>query len=166
MPDASLEIGLFKDEISALGQDRIEIQFTANRGQSPQDISKIASGGELSRLMLAVKSEMAKTAQLPSIIFDEIDTGVSGDVANRVGHKIQNLSNRMQVFCITHLPQIAAKATSHLYVFKELVGGKTVTQVKQLSAEERIVEIAKMLSNANPTEEALAHAKNLVHETN
>ena len=71
----------------------------------------------------------------------------------------------MQVFCITHLPQIAAKATSHLYVFKELVGGKTVTQVKQLSAEERIVEIAKMLSNANPTEEALAHAKNLVHET-
>lgn len=164
MPDAQLEIDLKKDVVTALGQDKIEIQFTANRGQSLQDISKIASGGELSRLMLAVKSEMAKTAQLPSIIFDEIDTGVSGDVANRVGYKIQNLSSLMQVFCITHLPQIAAKATSHLYVYKELVGGKTVTNVKQLTAEERIVEIAKMLSNANPTEEALAHAKNLVSE--
>lgn len=166
MPDASLEIGIAKAEMSSLGQDQVSIQFTANRGQAPQDISKIASGGELSRLMLAVKSEMAKTAQLPSIIFDEIDTGVSGDVANRVGHKIQDLSSRMQVFCITHLPQIAAKATTHLYVYKELVGGKTVTRVKQLTAEERIVEIAKMLSNANPTEEALAHAKNMVHQLN
>lgn len=166
MPDAQLNILVNKEELSALGQDRIEIQFTANLGQAPQDISKIASGGELSRLMLAVKSEMAKTAQLPSIIFDEIDTGVSGDVANRVGRKIQHLSTMMQVFCITHLPQIAAKASSHLYVFKELVGGKTVTNVKQLTPEERIVEIAKMLSNANPTQEALAHAKNLVHESN
>jgi DNA repair protein RecN (Recombination protein N) len=166
MPNAQLNILVNKEEITVLGQDRIEIQFTANRGQAPQDISKIASGGELSRLMLAVKSEMAKTAQLPSIIFDEIDTGVSGDVANRVGHKIQQLSTMMQVFCITHLPQIAAKASSHLYVFKELVGGKTVTNVKQLSPEERIIEIAKMLSNANPTQEALAHAKNLVHESN
>lgn len=166
MPDASLEIGIAKAEMSSLGQDQISIQFTANRGQAPQDISKIVSGGELSRLMLAVKSEMAKMAQLPSIIFDEIDTGVSGDVANRVGHKIQDLSSRMQVFCITHLPQIAAKAKTHLYVYKELVGGKTVTRVKQLSAKERIVEIAKMLSSANPTEEALAHAKNMVHQLN
>lgn len=166
MPDAQLQIELAREGITALGQDKIGIKFTSNRGQSLQDISKIASGGELSRLMLAVKSEMAKTAQLPSIIFDEIDTGVSGDVANRVGYKIQDLSSRMQVFCITHLPQIAAKASIHLYVFKELVGGKTVTKVKLLTPEERIVEIAKMLSNANPTEEALAHAKNLVRETN
>lgn len=164
MPEAALDIQISQEEITSLGQDRIEIQFTANRGQAPQDISKIASGGELSRLMLAVKSEMAKTARLPSIIFDEIDTGVSGDVANRVGNKIQTLGERMQVFCITHLPQIAAKASSHLYVFKELVGGKTSTQIKQLNSQERIVEIAKMLSNANPTEEALAHAKNLVSE--
>ena len=165
MPDASLEIDVCNSDITPLGQDKIDIKFTANRGQSLQDISKIASGGELSRLMLSVKSEIAKTAQLPSIIFDEIDTGVSGDVASRVGHKILDLSNRMQVLCITHLPQIAAKASSHLYVFKELVGDKTVTKVKELSSDERILEIAKMLSTANPTEEALAHAKNLVHET-
>ena len=165
MPDAQLSIELVRTEITALGQDSIEIKFTSNKGQKLQDISKAASGGELSRLMLAVKSEIAKNAKLPAIIFDEIDTGVSGDVANKVGNKIQGLSERMQVFCITHLPQIASKANEHLFVFKELIGGKTVTNVRQLSSEDRIIEIAKMLSNANPTDAALIHAKNMIQES-
>lgn len=165
MPDAQLSIELTRTEVTSLGQDNIEIKFTSNKGQKLQDISKAASGGELSRLMLAVKSEIAKNAKLPAIIFDEIDTGVSGDVANKVGNKIQDLSKRMQVFCITHLPQIASKANQHLFVFKELVDGKTITNVRVLSSEDRIVEIAKMLSNANPTEAALTHAKNMIQES-
>lgn len=164
MPDAQLLVKLYKTELSPLGQDRIEVTFSANKGQELQDISKVASGGELSRLMLCVKSEIAKTAQLPTIIFDEIDTGVSGDVANKVGQKIYGLSRNMQVLCITHLPQIASKADQHLFVHKEVVNGKTETRVRQLDKAERIVEIAKMLSNANPTDAALAHAKNMVEE--
>ncbi|MFM1875130.1 MAG: hypothetical protein RL266_867 [Bacteroidota bacterium] len=164
MPDAQMQIQINRTEMNALGQDSIEMKFTSNKGQALQDISKIASGGELSRLMLAVKSEIAKTSKLPAIIFDEIDTGVSGDVADRVGNKIKKLSSRMQVLCITHLPQIASKADQHLYVYKELENGKTITKVRALEKDERIVEIAKMLSNANPTEAALAHAKNLVNE--
>jgi len=165
MPDAQLSIELTRTEISSLGQDSIEVKFTSNKGQKLQDISKVASGGELSRLMLAVKSEIAKNAKLPAIIFDEIDTGVSGDVANKVGNKIQDLSESMQVFCITHLPQIASKANQHLFVYKELADGKTITNVRTLSPEDRIVEIAKMLSNANPTEAALTHAKNMIQES-
>ena len=165
MPDAEMSIEFEKTDIGALGQDTIEMKFTSNKGQSLQDISKVASGGELSRLMLAVKSEIAKTSKLPAIIFDEIDTGVSGDVANKVGYKIKNLSSRMQVLCITHLPQIASKANQHLYVYKEIENGKTITQVRELNKEERIIEVAKMLSNANPTEAALTHAKNMVEET-
>lgn len=165
MPDAQMEIKLSRTEIGVLGQDAIEMKFTSNKGQALQDISKVASGGELSRLMLAVKSEIAKTSKLPAIIFDEIDTGVSGDVANKVGFKIKNLSGRMQVLCITHLPQIASKADQHLYVYKEIDAGKTLTNVRQLNKDERIVEVAKMLSNADPSEAALTHAKNMVEET-
>lgn len=164
MPDAQMSIPLEKSERNISGQDRIEILFTANKGQKPQDISKIASGGELSRLMLSTKAEMASKAQLPAIIFDEIDTGVSGDVADKMGGKIKELSSSMQVLCITHLPQIASKADQHLFVYKEEQEGRTTTGVRALDKADRIVEIAKMLSNANPTEAALTHAKNLVNE--
>ncbi|MBI1288946.1 MAG: DNA repair protein RecN [Flavobacteriales bacterium] len=164
MPDATLKIELHRTEVNVLGQDGIDIQFTANKGQALQDISKVASGGELSRLMLSVKSQIAKTSQLPAIIFDEIDTGVSGDVANKVGQKIRSLSTLMQVLCITHLPQIASKADQHLYVYKQIEKGKTETKVRELNEQERVVEVAKMLSNANPTEAALTHAKNLLNE--
>jgi len=162
MPDAQMSILIENSERNASGQDRIEILFTANKGQKLQDISKIASGGELSRLMLSTKAEMANKTQLPAIIFDEVDTGVSGDVADKMGGKIKQLSSQMQVLCITHLPQIASKADQHLYVYKEEQEGRTTTGVKELGKADRIVEIAKMLSNANPTEAALAHAKNLV----
>jgi DNA repair protein RecN (Recombination protein N) len=164
MPDAQMEIQLEKTDRNVSGQDKIEILFTANKGQKPQDISKIASGGELSRLMLSTKAEMASKTQLPAIIFDEVDTGVSGDVADKMGGKIKELSSRMQVLCITHLPQIASKADQHLYVYKEEQEGRTTTGVRELDKADRIVEIAKMLSNANPTEAALTHAKNLVNE--
>ena len=126
----------------------------------------MASGGELSRLMLTTKAEMAKNIQLPAIIFDEVDTGVSGEVADKMGTKIKSLSANMQVLCITHLPQIASKANQHIHVFKEEKDGKTVTGIKVLDKPDRIVEIAKMLSNARPTEAALAHAKNMVEQTN
>lgn len=164
MPDAQMSIQLDKTERNVSGQDRIEVLFTANKGQKLQDISKIASGGELSRLMLSTKAEMASKTQLPAIIFDEIDTGVSGDVADKMGAKIKELSLQMQVLCITHLPQIASKANQHLFVYKEEQEGRTTTGVRELDKTDRIVEIAKMLSNANPTEAALTHAKNLVNE--
>ena len=163
-PDAQMSILVDKGERNVNGQDRIEIHFTANKGQKAQDISKVASGGELSRLMLSTKSEMASKAQLPAIIFDEIDTAVSGHVADKMGGKIKELSSSMQVLCITHLPQIASKANQHLFVYKEEKGGRTTTGVRELDKTDRIVEIAKMLSNANPTEAALTHAKNLVNE--
>lgn len=162
MPDAELAISLAPSETTALGQDRIDIKFSSNRGHELQDVSKAASGGEISRLMLSVKSEMAKKAQLPAIIFDEIDTGVSGEVADKVGKKIKSMSERMQVLCITHLPQMASKADQHLFVYKENNGGKTVTKVKELDEQERILEIAKMLSSAEPTETAMTHAKDLI----
>lgn len=164
MPDAELVVDLESVDRNASGQDKVNILFTANKGQVLQDISKIASGGELSRLMLSTKAEMAKNTLLPAIIFDEVDTGVSGDVADKMGSKIKGLSDHMQVISITHLPQIASKADQHLHVYKEEKDGRTVTGIRELNKSDRIVEIAKMLSNSRPTEAALAHAKNLVEQ--
>jgi DNA repair protein RecN (Recombination protein N) len=163
MPDARLELSVSKkDTIGALGQDNIHVLFSANKGQSMQDIAKVGSGGELSRLMLVIKAEMARNAQLPTVIFDEIDTGVSGEVAERMGLKIKELSSFMQVLCITHLPQIAAKGAHHLYVFKEGEADRTVTRIRPLKGRDRILEVAKMLSSDNPTEAAISHATQLV----
>jgi DNA repair protein RecN (Recombination protein N) len=164
MPDAQLIIELESADRNPSGHDKVNILFTANKGQSLQDISRIASGGELSRLMLSTKAEMARNTLLPVIIFDEVDTGVSGDVADKMGSKIKVLSNHMQVISITHLPQIASKADQHLHVYKEDKEGRTVTGIRDLDKSDRIVEIAKMLSNARPTKAALAHAKNLVEQ--
>lgn len=166
MPDARLQIDLLRKETpNTLGQDDIRILFSANKGQPLQDISKVASGGELSRLMLTVKAEMARNAELPTVIFDEIDTGVSGEVADRMGDRIRSLGIHMQVICITHLPQIAAKGRQHLFVFKEENGDRTVTGVRALIGKERVMEIAKMLSNDNPSEAAISHASQLLAET-
>lgn len=164
MPDTKMEIVLSEQDRSVLGSDHIQIRFSANKGQALQDISKVASGGELSRLMLAVKSIMAEHTRLPAIIFDEIDTGVSGEVADKVGKQIRALSGNMQVICITHLPQIASKADVHLFVFKEEREGRTVTSMRRLDGEERITEVAKMLSNADPTDAALTHARTMVEQ--
>jgi DNA repair protein RecN (Recombination protein N) len=163
MPDAAVILSFSKlDRPGMYGADHLEIGFSANKGQPVQDLSKVASGGELSRIMLSFKSLMAGKMKLPSIIFDEVDTGISGDVADKMGNMIRGLSREMQVVSITHLPQIAAKADHHFVVYKLDDGEKTTTHMRQLNEEERVEEIAKMLSAETPTKAALTHAKELV----
>lgn len=144
------------------GKDHITLLFSANAGQAPAPVGKIASGGELSRLMLAIKSIMAKHTALPTLIFDEIDTGISGETALRVGDVIGHLEKNMQVLCITHLPQIASKGQAHYFVYKHEAKDKTTTGIRRLSAPERIDAIAEMLSGKNPGSSALENAKDLL----
>ena len=127
------------------------------------ELKKVASGGELSRIMLSVKKVLSQNTQLPTIIFDEIDTGVSGEVSNKIAAIMQQMSLHMQVIAITHLPQIAAKGSSHYKVYKEDNKGVTTTNLKQLSSEERIVEIAEMLSGKELSDSAIIHAKELLN---
>lgn len=165
MANAKLEVSLTLqslDKASNRGMDSVQFLFSANKGQALQPIHKVASGGELSRVMLAIKSLVAQTSALPTIIFDEIDTGISGEVALRVGEVMHDLANDMQVLAITHLPQIASKGTSHFKVYKEDKNDKTRSNIVLMNADERIIEVAQMLSGANPGEAALAHAKNLL----
>ncbi len=144
------------------GVDQIKFLFSANKGHHLNELNKVASGGELSRLMLSIKSLIAKKTSLPTIIFDEIDTGISGEVAHKVGVIMEKLSKNMQVVAITHLPQIASKGKAHYYVFKETLENFTYTRLKLLNNEERITEVAKMLSGENPKEAALQNAKELL----
>lgn len=165
MPNARLSISLdFQnmEKASPRGFDAVQFLFSANKGQTLQPIHKVASGGELSRVMLAIKSLVAQNSSLRTIIFDEIDTGISGEVALRVGEVMQRLAHNMQVIAITHLPQIASKGTSHFKVYKEDKEDKTRSNIVLLKPEERVLEIAQMLSGANPGEAALAHAKTLL----
>ncbi|MFO8022034.1 MAG: DNA repair protein RecN [Perlabentimonas sp.] len=150
------------EEFSSSGLDKITFQFSANKQMPLQDLSKVASGGELSRLMLSLKSIMVQTKGLPTIILDEIDTGVSGDVANKVGNIINDMAKGMQVINITHLPQIASKGKHHLLVYKNQDGETTKTQIKRLAEDERVQEIAKMLSGEKVSEAALTNAKDLL----
>jgi DNA repair protein RecN (Recombination protein N) len=145
------------------GKDALEFLFSANKGGNYGELKKVASGGELSRIMLSVKKVLSTSTQLPTIIFDEIDTGVSGEVSNKIAAIMQQMSHHMQVIAITHLPQIAAKGNSHYKVFKEEINGVTTTNLKQLSSEERIVEIAEMLSGKDISDTALIHAKELLN---
>ncbi|WP_406823583.1 DNA repair protein RecN [Pedobacter sp. KACC 23697] len=149
-------------ELNKDGLDEINLLFTANAGQAPAPVNKVASGGELSRLMLAIKALLAKHTSLPTIIFDEIDTGISGETALKVGKVIADLGQNMQVISITHLPQIAAKGTSHYFVHKHEDHGKTTTGIRKLKQEERIGVIAEMLSGKNPGASAIENAKELL----
>jgi len=144
------------------GVDEITLLFTANAGQIPAPVNKVASGGELSRLMLAIKALLAQHTSLPTIIFDEIDTGISGETALKVGEVISDLGENMQVISITHLPQIAAKGKSHYFVHKNEAGGKTTTAIRKLKQEERVGVIAEMLSGKNPGTSAIENAKELL----
>ena len=163
MPNAKFKIELKdKAEFGILGKDEINFLFSANKGSEFKDIEKVASGGELSRLMLCIKSLAAQKTALPVIIFDEIDTGVSGDVADKIGSILKAMGKNRQVISITHLPQIASKGTSHLFVYKEDHPTKTISKIKQLQNEERIMEIAKMLSSGKPGEAAINNAKELL----
>ncbi|MGQ0829872.1 MAG: DNA repair protein RecN, partial [Bacteroidota bacterium] len=163
MPNAQLRVEHTELEtFSANGMDKVSFLFSANKGSGFKELNKVASGGELSRLMLSIKSLIAQLTALPTIIFDEIDTGVSGDVADKVGSIMNHISKAMQVITITHLPQIASKGKSHLFVYKEDKNGKTYSNIRKLSSDERIQEIAKMLSTGNPTSAAISNAKELL----
>ena len=145
------------------GKDEIQFLFSANKGTDFGLLKKVASGGEMSRIMLAVKAILAQYSKLPTLIFDEIDTGVSGEIAIRMGEIMKEMSLTMQIFAITHLPQIAAKGTAHFKVFKSTVDDDTQSELKLLSSEERVVEIAQMLSGTVVSDSALNHAKALLN---
>ena len=145
------------------GKDELQFLFSANKGTDFGLLKKVASGGEMSRIMLAVKAILAQYSKLPTLIFDEIDTGVSGEIAIRMGEIMKGMSNNMQIFAITHLPQIAAKGDSHFKVFKSTVDDDTQSELKLLAQEERVLEIAQMLSGANISDSALNHAKELLN---
>lgn len=163
MPNATFKLDIEQaEELTPNGLDTVDFRFTANKGEEAKDIQKVASGGELSRLMLALKSILSGMKNLPTVIFDEIDTGVSGSVADKMGNIISNMGKGMQVICITHLPQIASKGNYHLFVYKEESKDKTFTRIKPLSQDERILEIAKMLSSDKPTQAALDNARDLL----
>ena len=164
MANAQFKIELSQQkELSSNGLDMISFLFTANKGAEFKELHKTASGGELSRLMLCLKALLAERTALPTIIFDEIDTGVSGDVADKIGNILFAMGKTMQVITITHLPQMASKGSTHLFVFKSDTKDKTTSSIKLLTKEERIGEIAKMLSTGNPTETALKNAKELLN---
>ena len=164
MPHARFQIkNTLSENYYKNGKDSLEFLFSANKGGQYGELKKVASGGELSRVMLAIKKILSENSQLPTIIFDEIDSGVSGEISNKMAHIMSQMSQKMQVITITHLPQIAAKGNQHYKVFKEEVNNITTTDLKQLSEDERIVEIAEMLSGKNISDSALTHAKELLN---
>ncbi len=151
-----------KEHFSPTGKDDVEFYFSANKGKAPQPLKQVASGGELSRVMLAVKKIESKKKQLPTLIFDEIDTGVSGEISDKIGELLLKTARRSQVIAITHSPQIAAKAQHHWLVYKTETDRETFTQIKKLSDNERITELAKILSGNKISQTAIEHAKNLL----
>ena len=164
MPNSRFSIKVnTTDNYYANGKDELEFLFSANKGGSFGELKKVASGGELSRIMLSVKKILSANKKLPTIIFDEIDTGVSGEVSNKIAKIMQEMSNYMQVITITHLPQIASKGAMHYKVYKGEEDGVTTSNLKLLSEKERIVEIAEMLSGKEVSESALTHAKELLN---
>jgi DNA repair protein RecN (Recombination protein N) len=165
MKNAGIKIELLQltpGQFRSNGTNAVKFLFSANKGVEFRELGKVASGGELSRLMLSIKSLIAKLTGLPTIIFDEIDTGISGEIAHKVGNIVKEMSVERQVIVITHLPQMAVKGNEHLYVYKELIADATVTSIRKLSSGERVEEIAKMLSGNKPTSAALANARELL----
>ena len=162
MPNAQLKVQLDTVPFNQFGIDKIDFLFDANNSQKFEPIKKVASGGELSRLMLCIKSLVGKSIDLPTMIFDEIDSGISGEPAKQVGLLLQELGHARQVLCITHQPQIAAKGQAHLYVYKEQDGKTTHTHVRALAADERVIHIARMIGGDPPSKAALEHANELL----
>ncbi len=164
MPSARFKIELLPSgDFKQNGKDNLLFLFAANKGTDFGDIKKVASGGELSRIMLTIKSIMAKYENLPTMMFDEIDTGVSGEISNRMGGIMYEMSRNMQIFSITHLPQVASKGDHHFKVYKEDKPGGTLTNMKELSKDERVVELAEMLGGKDLSESAMAHARQLLN---
>ena len=164
MPNSQFDIQLLpKDSYFFNGKDELQFLFSANKGSSFGLLKKVASGGEMSRIMLAVKAVLAQYSKLPTIIFDEIDTGVSGEIANKMAFIMEEMSANMQVFSITHLPQIAARGKQHYKVFKETIGNQTQSQIIRLTQEQRIQELAEMIAGKDVSEAAINHAKSLLN---
>jgi DNA repair protein RecN (Recombination protein N) len=162
MPNARIKIDIKSTALGAFGMDDISFLFDANKSNQFQPIRKVASGGELSRLMLCIKSLVARSMDLPTLIFDEIDTGISGEAARQVGAIMKELANARQVLCITHQPQIAGKADAHYLVYKEVKNNAVTTGVRILNTDERIIAIARMLSGEKPTAAALENAREMI----
>jgi DNA repair protein RecN (Recombination protein N) len=163
MPNAKFRISLSPlNDFTSSGIDQADFLFSANKQIHPENLAKIASGGELSRVMLSLKSLLTKNNNLPTIIFDEIDSGVSGEVASMVGQILSNMGKYMQVVNITHLPQVASRGSRHYHVYKDDSADSTYTRVKLLSPDERILEVARLLSGSEVTETAMKNARELL----
>ena len=162
MPNARVVVDHKASAPGPTGTDVVNILFSANKGAAPQTLSKAASGGEFSRLMLCVKYLLADKTALPTIIFDEIDTGISGEIAVKVGRMMQQMSQKHQLICISHLPQMAAQGDTHYFVYKEDRADRTISRIRRLTQEERVQEIAQMIAGANPSENAFQSAKELL----
>ncbi len=163
MPNGKFRILLTQSEnFNPSGIDNADFHFSANKQVAPENLARIASGGELSRVMLTLKSLLTKNNNLPTIIFDEIDSGVSGEVADKVGQILSSMGKYMQVINITHLPQVASRGTKHFHVFKDDSGDSTITRIKLLTGEERVFEVARLLSGSEVTETAIKNALELL----
>ncbi|MEY3452188.1 MAG: repair protein RecN, partial [Bacteroidota bacterium] len=162
MKEAYVSIRQETIEPSTNGLDKISFLFTANKGVSPQELKTAASGGEFSRLMLAIKYILADKMAMPTIIFDEIDTGISGEIAIKVGRLMKQMTLKHQIICISHMPQMASQAQAHYYVYKDHSADRTISKVKLLSGEERIKEIAQMIGGDHPSESAFQSARELI----
>jgi DNA repair protein RecN (Recombination protein N) len=163
IPNGVFEIELTKsEEFTPSGLDKVKFMFSANRQAPLQELARVASGGEMARLMLSIKATISEVVILPTIIFDEIDSGVSGDIADKMGNVISHMAGNAQVINITHLPQIASKGKNHYLVYKHELAGKTQTSIKQLKSDERVIEIARMLSGEKLSEAAINNAKTLL----
>ena len=162
MPNARLLVDIKEGSLNEFGSNEIEFLFDANKSNRFEPIRKVASGGELSRLMLCIKSLVAKSIDLPTMIFDEIDTGISGEAAKQVGSIMKDLAANRQIICITHQPQIAGKAHAHYFVYKENKGNTVKTNIRLMTTEERIISIAQMLGGENPTAAALENAREMM----
>jgi len=163
MPNARIRVVCNETVLHDQGMDSIEFLFDANKSNRFEPLKKVASGGELSRLMLCIKSLVAQSMDMPTLLFDEIDSGISGEAARQVGLILKELSQKRQVICITHQPQIAGKGNAHFYVYKEAEGDAVSTKIRLLDADSRIIVIAKMLSGEKPTAAAMENARELVN---
>lgn len=162
IPDANLAVEIQQVEPSSSGADKVEILFSANKGISPKPLANVASGGEFSRVMFCIKYVMAEKSAMPTLVLDEIDNGVSGEIAIKLGALMKSMSRNHQLICITHLPQMAAKGDAHYVVFKDSSEKKTVSNVKMLTHDARVEEIAKMIGGAKPSKIALENAQELL----
>lgn len=164
IPDANIKIEQSSIEPTSHGADAIEIMFSANKGIAPRPLVQVASGGEFSRLMFSIKYVMAAKTAMPTLVLDEIDTGVSGEIAIRLGELMKSMSENHQLITITHLPQIAARGDAHYFVFKDSSSKKTISNIKELTRDERVEEIAKMIGGDNPSKAALQNAEELIKQ--